>query len=139
MASWMAEMSTEDIGFKDERRREEEMERRLFLLYEAELEWVCVILLFEVEAEEWEERAEEGEDERGVATSELAVLLEVLYDAMGTIAGEDEDESEVVEVVRRSEEEDDVENEEREKEAGEGGKRGEEIGREETENGAVEE
>jgi hypothetical protein len=135
----MAEMSTEDIGFKDERRREEEMERRLFLLYEAELEWVCVILLFEVEAEEWEERAEEGEDERGVATSELAVLLEVLYDAMGTIAGEDEDESEVVEVVRRSEEEDDVENEEREKEAGEGGKRGEEIGREETENGAVEE
>jgi hypothetical protein len=132
-------MSTEDIGFKDERRREEEMERRLFLLYEAELEWVCVILLFEVEAEEWEERAEEGEDERGVATSELAVLLEVLYDAMGTIAGEDEDESEVVEVVRRSEEEDDVENEEREKEAGEGGKRGEEIGREETENGAVEE
>ncbi len=60
MACSMEAMSTEDMGFRPEMRRVEEMDMRF------------------VDIDDWEERAdtteEEGDMERGVKLSELEVL-----------------------------------------------------------------
>jgi len=70
MASSIEATSTEDMGFRPEVRRVDEMDMRL------------------LDIDECEERADEGELERGVEMSELDVLNEE-YDAIGTIACED--------------------------------------------------
>ena len=74
MASSIEAMSTEDMGFRPEMRRLDEMDMRL------------------LDIDEWEERAEaiedDGELERGVEKSEPDGVYEE-YDAIGTIACED--------------------------------------------------